>query len=135
MSSRKEIMMKPILSSIWLKPIIILLISSHLFGCYTWKETHRLVEEIFAKNPEDLKMVKSDREKLIIHNPIVKQDILKDDSLLYTFSHALYKICTTSIPFKEINKVYLNKLTYWDSLLMGSVIFIWIVIISKNLIL
>jgi len=94
--------MKNLHESLWLNPFIILLISSHLFGCYSWKQTHKPIEEVVAEKPESIRVEKTDSSLVELYNTFIVNDSLKG----YLFSGS----SPTSESVKYFSKISINEI-------------------------
>ena len=61
----------------WLKPLIILLIFCHLFGCYTSKQVNKPIDEIMSEKPKLVKVEKTDSSFIELYYGFIQNDSLK----------------------------------------------------------
>jgi hypothetical protein len=94
--------MKTISESLWLKPFIVLLISSQLSGCYHMKRVTKPPEEIMAEKPKRVVVEKSDSTKIELYNAFLENDTLKG----YLFSGS----GPTPESIKYYNKIAINEI-------------------------
>jgi len=117
--------MKNLYSSPWLKPFIILVISSHLLGCYSWKQTHTPIKEVMAEKPELIRVEKTDSSMIQLYNAFVENDSLKG----YLFSGSAPTSESlkyySKLSINEIQKIYTRGINpFTTTLLISSVVII-----------
>jgi hypothetical protein len=100
--------MRLFLSSIYLKPFIILLVSAHFFGCSPWKRVKQPIEDFIETKPERILVKKKDNTKLEVYYPIIENDSLlgidHNSSFAKTFGIYLHD----KIALSEIQNIYVK---------------------------
>jgi len=112
--------MKTISDSTWLKPFIVLLISSQLFDCYHMKRVNKPIEEIMAEKPKRVMVEKTDSSKIELYNAFLENDSLK--GYLFSGSGPTPESIQyyNKIAIHEIQNIYIRALNPFTTILLIS---------------
>jgi hypothetical protein len=112
--------MKTISDSTWLKPFIVLLISSQLFGCYHMKRVNKPIEEIMAEKPKRVMVEKTDSSKIELYNAFLENDSLK--GYLFSGSGPTPESLKyySKVAINEIQNIYIRALNPFTTILLIS---------------